>query len=527
METTETANPGRIDTDEFGPLEGPELVFAVTGAVGTNLSLLCKVISEALSEVRYSDAKTIRLSSLLRSFDRYQQIPESPLDERTIGLMDAGDELRSTFGRGDAMALLGVSAVQEERIRLTGDVQTPAPRQAYILHSLKRPDEVRTLRRIYGRAFYLIAAFSTRESRVASLAAAIAQSHHDFDHDSYRKVAEELVKRDEADLSKALGQDVRDTFPLADLFVDAANRDSIGKSVGRFIDLLFGHPFHTPTPDEFGMFHARASALRSADLSRQVGAAIVGKPGEIISLGYNDVPRPHGGHYWPGDDIDYRDFVLGYDPSARIKQEMVAEILHILQNNSWLSDDKTDEEIQTLVDEALSEDNDKGVLRHAQIMNILEFGRVVHAEMSAITEASRRGVSIREATLYCTTFPCHICARHIIASGISRMVYIEPYPKSMAQRLYPEAISIDRKMVSADMVKFEPFFGVSPARYLDLFEPPKKRRRENGDAVEWKRSSAEPRLERMVGSYLGIETLAMGVLRKGVAVFTERMGTAR
>jgi hypothetical protein len=107
------------------------------------------------------------------------------------------------------------------------------------------------------------------------------------------------------------------------------------------------------------------------------------------------------------------------------------------------------------------------------------------------------------------------------------MVYIEPYPKSMAQRLYPEAISIDRKMVSADMVKFEPFFGVSPARYLDLFEPPKKRRRENGDAVEWKRSSAEPRLERMVGSYLGIETLAMGVLRKGVAVFTERMGTAR
>src|SRR5260370_982093 len=300
-----------------------------------------------------------------------------------------------------------------------------------------------------------------------------------FDHDSYRKVAEELVKRDEADLSKALGQDVRDTFPLADLFVDAANRDSIGKSVGRFIDLLFGHPFHTPTPDEFGMFHARASALRSADLSRQVGAAIVGKPGEIISLGYNDVPRPRGGHYWPGDDIDYLDFVLGDDPSARIKEEMVARSLHMLQNTSGLSEDKTDEEIQTLVDEALSEDNDKGVLRHAQIMNILEFGRVVHAEMSAITEASRRGVSIREATLYCTTFPCHICARHIIASGISRMVYIEPYPKSMAQRLYPEAISIDRKRVSTDIVKFEPFFGVSPPRYLDLFEPRQKRIRAN------------------------------------------------
>lgn len=57
----------------------------------------------------------------------------------------------------------------------------------------------------------------------------------------------------------------------------------------------------------------------------------------------------------------------------------------------------------------------------------------MHAEMFAITDAARRGLSVRDATLYCTTFPCHMCARHIIASGIRKVVYIEPYPKSMAK----------------------------------------------------------------------------------------------
>src|SRR5712671_1457604 len=102
-------------------------------------------------------------------------------------------------------------------------------------------------------------------------------------------------------------------------------------------------------------------------------------------------------------------------------------------------------------------------------MNVLEFGRVVHAEMSAITDAARRGLSVERATLYCTTFPCHICARHIISSGIKRVVYIEPYPKSMAQRLYPEAICSEGQPVNDGQVKFEPFLGVSPGRYTDLF----------------------------------------------------------
>jgi deoxycytidylate deaminase len=69
-------------------------------------------------------------------------------------------------------------------------------------------------------------------------------------------------------------------------------------------------------------------------------------------------------------------------------------------------------------------------------MNLTEFGRDVHAEMSAIVSAARRGTSTEGAYLYCTTFPCHNCAKHIIAAGIRQVVYVEPYAKSFAAEFH-------------------------------------------------------------------------------------------
>jgi deoxycytidylate deaminase len=84
---------------------------------------------------------------------------------------------------------------------------------------------------------------------------------------------------------------------------------------------------------------------------------------------------------------------------------MIGEILHILRTNNWLADQKTETDVETLVQSAIFGGDDNAILKDAQLMNVLEFGRVVHAEMSAITDAARRGLSVQNATLYCTTFP--------------------------------------------------------------------------------------------------------------------------
>ena len=58
------------------------------------------------------------------------------------------------------------------------------------------------------------------------------------------------------------------------------------------------------------MFHAKSTALRSADLSRQVGAVIATKESDIIAVGCNDAPKALGGLYWTDDKPDVRDFQL-------------------------------------------------------------------------------------------------------------------------------------------------------------------------------------------------------------------------
>ncbi len=68
-----------------------------------------------------------------------------------------------------------------------------------------------------------------------------------------------------------------------------------------------------------------------------------------------------------------------------------------------------------------------------------------HAEQNAIIQAARMGVSIEGATLYCTHQPCVICAKMIINSGITRVVYEQGYPDKFSLDLFAEAgVTIER-----------------------------------------------------------------------------------
>ncbi|MCL2566682.1 MAG: cytidine/deoxycytidylate deaminase family protein [Alphaproteobacteria bacterium] len=60
--------------------------------------------------------------------------------------------------------------------------------------------------------------------------------------------------------------------------------------------------------------------------------------------------------------------------------------------------------------------------------------RTIHAEQNAIVYAARYGVSIKDATLYCTMIPCNACSMLIIASGIKRVVAKYEYQSSMESK---------------------------------------------------------------------------------------------
>ena len=68
-----------------------------------------------------------------------------------------------------------------------------------------------------------------------------------------------------------------------------------------------------------------------------------------------------------------------------------------------------------------------------------ELCRGIHAEQNAISQAAYHGVSIKDATLYCTTQPCSICAKMIINAGIRSVIYQSGYEDPMATEMFREA----------------------------------------------------------------------------------------
>ena len=138
-------------------------------------------------------------------------------------------------------------------------------------------------------------------------------------------------------------------------------------------------------------------------------------------------------------------------------------------------------------------------------MELTEYGRVVHAEMGAICDAARLGRALKGSVLFCTTFPCHNCTKHLLAAGIGRVIYMEPYPKSKAKELHEHEIEIEKR--STTRVSFLPFLGISPVRYRDVFQ--KGKRKKDGIALSWMAGEPRPLLDMSAITYIDLESFEL------------------
>ena len=138
------------------------------------------------------------------------------------------------------------------------------------------------------------------------------------------------------------------------------------------------------TWDEYFMKIAHQVSSRSTCLRRQIGAVIV-KDHQILSTGYNGAP---------------------------------AKIEHCLDN---------------------------GCIRNARNIESgtnLSYCYASHAEMNAICQAAKHGTCIKHSIIYTTTFPCSMCAKMIINSGIVKIIFKEGYPDELSEEIL---IHIEKK----------------------------------------------------------------------------------
>jgi len=473
-------------------------------------------LANALLGVGYR-SDSVRVSDFLRELDITSDKGDGSASVKTKidVLMDKGDALRLAVGHGAAAAAIAISEISSARgesNRTSSSAEDDSGEResfATIVRQLKHPEEVRLFRSVYGPRFILIGAWAPTVERDKAVRDRLRVEHPGETDGWYSDQVTRLLTRDEKDGQRRLGQRVRDTFELADAYVSLLPGTDPSPKLKRVIELLFGAPFETPHPSEQAMFHASGARLRSSDAGRQVGAVVVDGSGELLVSGVNEVPKAGGGQYWSGDKLDHRDFREGFDVNERQKRELIVELLGKLhKSGDWFSDSKQNLDVASLATAAL----EGGPLSKSRVGDILEFARVAHAEMAAISTAARRGTAIGGMTMYTTTYPCHECARLIIASGIKKVVYVDPYPKSQVPEMYRHEI-MEGPTSESERVIFEPFEGVAPRLFGSVFVMPDRSRDDSTGAYgTWNPAEAPPRLVADAEAAAPMQTMEDGAI---------------
>ncbi|MDQ0561496.1 deoxycytidylate deaminase [Rhizobium mesoamericanum] len=490
-------------------VDNPEIIIGLVGPIGVDLGAIISFLQEALAKVQYQ-TEVIHITRAMQDLLPQVVVDDSSYGKRYRSLIKQADLVRRGVDNQAALACLAISEIRRVRAKINGvGSDQPALGTAFIIRQLKREEEINRLREVYGRKFIQVSVFSDKDERRRQLIKKIkGHGTSPVEDDAAEKEAIDLIALDNNEVDDAYGQRVSDVFHLGDVFVPGEDSRQGREVVERFILAFFGHNSVSPTKAEYGMYAAAGASLRSLDLSRQIGAAIFSDRGEIITLGCNEVPKAFGGTYWCDDPGDpHRDFEEGEDGNHSRKLRLLHDLVERMGALGYLSETllaegETGEQVNKLMSQRAISDS--------RVMDIIEFGRIIHAEMSAITDAARKGKALADSIMFTTTFPCHMCAKHIVSSGIRKLVFLEPYPKSHAKDMHADSVTFSPAEKDTKVL-FEPFIGISPRRYRDIFEK-KKRKDADGKAVAWAQGKPIPRIEDKSPSHIGNEEPAIAIV---------------
>ena len=462
-----------------------ELVIALVGPVGSGVSTAANFLSQSLDgDFGYEVAPTMKPSDVIRAQCGLVGV-SAPANSRTATyiseMQDTGNKLREKFGNNYLIEKL-VEKIRGYRTNHEGyDGENELPgRRAYIIDSLKSMEELQLLREIYRDTLIVIGIFAPdkmRDERLKNL---------NYPEAERKKV----MTRDQGELA-TFGQATRKLFVHSDFFVCNDRRvGDLEASLKRFLDIVFDTAIHTPTRAESAMYEADSAAANSACMSRQVGVSIVSLSGELIAVGWNDVPKFGGSLYTEDDRAVVNEAGNGIVDRDHRCYNWGGKKCHNEIRRLGLMDKVAIAVAETGQIKTGGRSAVRDAIGKTDINSLIEFSRSIHAEMEAILSVAREGKhSLVGATLYTNTYPCHNCARHIVASGIREVIYIEPYLKSLAIELHGDVIT--ELPDARNMVVFRQFSGVSPSNYQKLFRPQGDRKKD-GILVRTSRKQALP-----------------------------------
>lgn len=502
-----TSNSRRDSKAVLADSRSRELFFGVVGPVGAGGSQAVKALAR-VCEAKDYQVEIVKASDLIRAWAEAQSLDVPPVEPKTLEgvtrFQDLGDSMREVDVAEVAKAAM--REIAKRRALRTGQEYRPGETvvpddkaRVYLIDSIRHPAEIHLLRRTYGNAFGLIGVVCEETERTKRILAKYFRGPEQNRLETKAAVAR-FITRDSDDPDKKHGQHVTEAFYEADFFIDNTANDPEGQAqlldtaLERFVNIVAHHRVERPTIEETAMHHAHSARVRSACLSRQVGAALVDAGGTVVATGTNEVPAAGGGVYGERFAVNAKAFedhrcAFRADQFCSSNREQNAIIADLIEQIP---------ELKAVVDKGKLANS----IRKTRLGGLIEFSRAVHAEMDALLSAGRDGVSTIGTRLFVTTYPCHYCARHIVSAGVYEVQYIEPYPKSLATKLHSDAIEVNPAMWNtpvigsdtpgerqaagssqrrgegelektkshSNKVLFRPFVGIAPRMYVRAFE---------------------------------------------------------
>jgi deoxycytidylate deaminase len=330
------------------------------------------------------------------------------------------------------------------------------PKDYFVIDAFRNPFEVLFFQERYA-AFYLLSVNTHDEDRVDRL-----RKRFDLSPSQISEIDEKEYPKDNPlkDFSNFISQNIAACIQRSDIHInnpgkfENQNFNVLINQIVKFVSLIQHPGLITPSKNEKLMQIAFTAKLNSGCLSRQVGAVVANNYGAIKAIGWNSSPDDQVpcllrniDLMLENKDMEAYSFYEQSDTRFRQKAKEYRESLPDKDVIDGLNVSYCFKDLQN------KRDGKKN-----QVHN-----RALHAEENAFLQLIKYGSeSIMDGFLFTTASPCDACSRKAYQLGISRIVYIDPYP----------GIAIDHVLKSGSR-KFDLvlFTGAIGRAYQQLYTP--------------------------------------------------------
>jgi len=335
-----------------------------------------------------------------------------------------GDNIRSS-GRADSSVfdpdnVFSFSKTINEVIKSARHNSNLNQRKCYlVIDAIRNPYEAVYLKDRYSN-FFLVSVNTDNENRLDHL-----RKDHKFTDIQIKALDKKEYPKKLKGEHKFTSQNIQKCIELADIHINNPRKNNYGNSeltsqLAWYVSLMMHPGLIMPNSIESCMQLAYSVKINSGCISRQVGAVVTDDVFSVKSVGWNSTPqgqtpcllRSAADLINDNDSAIYSDYEKN-DSVFRVAIETKYSNLIAKSEGSGRNLAYCFKDMQNEID------NEKNQVHT----------RSLHAEENAFLQIAKYGgQKLKGGVLFTTASPCELCAKKAYQLGISKIIYIDPYP---------------------------------------------------------------------------------------------------